>query len=159
MIDPSVRRVGDEHWRKWLTRFPDLRMDLSGDSVHAALSDWLSSPPETPPSQPDDRARIREILIVARSHILEAVKAQPISSGEVVGVAIGTGFAGYIAPGLVKAWKIAVLIEPVTASAVGAAAVPIVYALVQARRVAYAARKDRMFRSLIKILDSIRSKL
>ncbi|WP_188236533.1 hypothetical protein [Sphingopyxis sp. LK2115] len=159
MIDPSVRRVKDEHWRNWLTRFPDLRMDLSGDRVHAALSDWLSSRPETLPSGLDDRARIREILIVARSHILAAAKAQPISSGEAVGVAIGTGFAGYLAPGLVKAWKIAALIEPVTAGAVGAAAVPIVYALVQARRIAYAARKDRMFRQLIGKLDSIRGEL
>ncbi|MFN4356105.1 hypothetical protein [Sphingopyxis alaskensis] len=159
MIDPSVRRVEDEHWRKWLTRFPDLRLDLSGNKGHAALSDWLSSRPDSPPSQLGDHARIREILIVARSHILEAVKAQPISSGEAVGVAIGTGFAGYLAPALVKAWKIAALIEPVTAGAVGAAAVPIGYALVQARRIAYAARKDRMFRSLIRKLDSIRGDL
>jgi hypothetical protein len=159
LIDPSVRRVEDEHWRKWLTRFPDLRLDLSGNKGHAALSDWLSSRPDSPPSQLGDHARIREILIVARSHILEAVKAQPISSGEAVGVAIGTGFAGYLAPALIKAWKIAALIEPVTAGAVGAAAVPIGYALVQARRIAYAARKDRMFRSLIRKLDSIRGDL
>lgn len=151
--------LADQDWQDWQLHFPKLELDLAGDQYHTRLIAWWSRQPADPPKTLNDRGILRDNILELRMALRDALSDKPaVSQEELLTLAGGSIFAA-AAPFVVKAWKLAALIEPVTAGSVAALCVPVGYGIVKVRREAVFLRRERVFRPTLQRMDGFRANL